>query len=104
MSAWTATALAFAITAATAVAAGAGSCGPTGPRYCAAANGQNIDLNSLPDIAQKIVGEEPAIAKKNKPLNELAPAAPYTGPIFGATSGATSGKKIPTVGYSWSLE
>ena len=99
MSAWTATALALAITAATAVAAGAGSCGPTGPRCCAA-NGQNIDLNSLPDIAQKIVGEEPAIAKKNKPLNELAPAAPYTGPIFGATSG----KKVPTVGYSWSLE
>jgi len=103
MSAWTATTLALAITAATAVAAGAGSCGPNGPRYCAD-NGKNIDLNSVPDITRKIVGEEPHAEKKNKPLNEPAPAAPYTGPIFGATSGATSGKKIPTVGYSWSLE
>jgi hypothetical protein len=103
MSAWTATTLALAITAATIVAADAGSCGPNGPRHCAD-NGQNIDLNSVPDITQKIVGEEPAIAKKNKPLNEPVPAAPYTGPIFGATSGANSGKKIPTVGYSWSLE
>jgi hypothetical protein len=103
MSAWTATTLALAITAATAVAAGAGSCGPKSVQACTD-NGKNIDLNSVPDITQKIVGEEPIVEKKNKPLNEPAPAAPYTGPIFGATSGATSGKKIPTVGYSWSLE
>ena len=103
MSAWTATTLALAITAATAVAAGAGSCGPKSVHACTD-NGKNIDLNSVPDITQKIVGEEPIVEKKNKPLNEPAPAAPYTGPIFGATSGATSGKKIPTVGYSWSLE
>ena len=99
MSAWTATALALAFTAATVVAAGAGSCGPKNSRLCAD-SGKNIDLNSVPDITQKIVGEEPAVAKKNKPLNEPAPATPYTGPIFGATLG----KKIPTVGYSWSLE
>ena len=103
MSAWTATTFALAIIAATAVAADAGSCGPKSTHNCTD-NGKNIDLNSVPEITQKIVGEEPAIAKKNKPLSEPAPAAPYTGPIFGATSGATSGKKIPTVGYSWSLE
>ena len=99
MSAWTATTLALAITTATAVAAGAGSCGPKSVHTCTD-NGKNIELNSVPDITQKIVGEEPIVGKKNKPLNEPAPAAPYNGPIFGATSG----KKIPTVGYSWSLE
>ncbi|MBV9378265.1 MAG: hypothetical protein JO320_25015 [Alphaproteobacteria bacterium] len=103
MSAWTATTLALAITAATAVAADGGPCGPKSPPSCAD-NAKNIDFNSVPDITKKIVGEEPLVEKKNKPLNEPAPAVPYTGPIFGATSGATSGKKIPTVGYSWSLE
>src|SRR5262245_28756500 len=99
MSAWTATTLALAITAATAVATGAGSCGPKSANACTD-NEKNIDLYSVPNIKQKIVGEEPIVEKKNKPLNEPAPAAPYNGPIFGATSG----KKIPTVGYSWSLE
>ena len=99
MSAWTATTLALAITAATAVAVGAGSCGPNSVHACTD-SGKNIDLNSLPDITRRIVGEEPIVEKKNKPLNQPAPAAPYTGPIFGATSG----KRIPTVGYSWSLE
>jgi hypothetical protein len=99
MSAWTATTLAFAIIAATAVAADADSCGPKSPRNCAD-NGQNIDLNSVPDITKKIVGEEPVVKSQNKPLNEPVPAAPYTGPIFGVTSG----KRTPTVGYSWSLE
>jgi len=100
MSAWTATTLALAITAATTVAADAGSCGPKSVRNCTE-SGQNIDLNSVPDITQKIVREEPAIQRKTKPLNEPVPAGPYTGPIFGAT---TSGKRVPTVGYSWSLE
>jgi hypothetical protein len=57
-------------------------------------------LNSVPDITKKIVGEEPVVKSQNKPLNEPVPAAPYTGPIFGVTSG----KRTPTVGYSWSLE
>lgn len=103
MSAWTATTLALALIAATATVADAGSCRSKSTRECAD-NRQNIDLNSVPDITQKIVGAEPVTEKRNKPLNEPAPGAPYTGPIFGATSGATSGKKIPTVGYSWSLE
>jgi hypothetical protein len=103
MSAWTAATLALAITTATAVAAGAGSCGPKSVHNCAD-NGKNIDLDSVADITQKIVGEEPVTDRKNKPLSEPAPAAPYTGPIFGATSGANAGRKLPTVGYSWSLE
>ena len=99
MSAWTATTLAFAIIAATAVAADAGSCGPKGLRNCAD-NGQNIDLNSVPDITKKIVGEESVSQKQTKPVNEPAAASPYTGP----TVGVTSGKRAATVGYSWSLE
>lgn len=99
MSAWIATTLVLAITAATVVAADAGSCGPKSLRECAN-NGQNIDLNSVPDITQKIIDEEPVIKRQAKPLNEPAPSAPYTGPIFGVTSG----KRAPTVGYSWSLQ
>jgi hypothetical protein len=98
MSAWIATTLVLAITAATVVAADAGSCGPKSSHR--ANDGQNIDLNSVPDITQKIINEEPVIKRQTKPLNEPVPAAPYTGPIFGVTSG----KRAPTVGYSWSLE
>lgn len=99
MSVWTVTILALAIAAATAFAVDAGPCGPKNLRHCAD-NGQNIDLNSVPDITKKIVGEEPVVKSQNKPLNEPAPTGPYTGPIFGVTSG----KRTPTVGYSWSLE
>ena len=99
MSAWTATTLALAFTAATVAAAGAGSCGPKSSRLCAD-SGKNIDLNSVPDITRKIVGEEPISPKQNKRVNEPLAAPPYTGP----TIGVTSGKRAPTVGYSWSLE
>jgi hypothetical protein len=99
MSAWTAATLVLAMTAATVVAAEAGPCGPKSLRHCAN-TGQNLDLNSIPDITQKIIGEEPVIKGKVKLLNEPAPSLPYTGPIFGVTSG----KRAPTVGYSWSLE
>jgi hypothetical protein len=99
MSVWITTTLVVAFTAATVVVANAGSCGPKSARDCAN-NGQNIDLHSVPDITQKIIDEEPAIKRPTKPLNEPVPAAPYTGPIFGLTSG----KRAPTVGYSWSLE
>jgi|SRR5271166_2022064 len=100
MSAWIATALVLAITAVTAAAtADAGSCGPKN-RYHCGNNENNIDLNSVPDITKKIVGEEPVSQRQNKPANEPVSASPYTGPIVGVTSG----KPTPTVGYSWSLE
>ena len=62
--------------------------------------GSPVNLNSVPDIASKIVGEEPISAKPDKPAFVPAAPAPYTGPIVGVTSG----KPAPTVGYSWSLE
>lgn len=62
--------------------------------------GSPVNLNSVPDIASKIVGEEPIGAKQAKPAAEPTAPASYSGPIFGVTSG----KRAPTLGYSWSLE
>jgi hypothetical protein len=62
--------------------------------------GSPVNLNSVPDIASKIVSQEPISAKQNKSATEPTAPAPYTGPVIGVTSG----KRAPTVGYSWSLE
>ena len=100
MSVWIATTLFVAVTTVTAAAtADAGSCGPKNPHPCAD-SGQSIDLSSVPDITKKIVGEESVIQSRSKPVNEPAAASPYSGPIIGVTTG----KRAPTVGYSWSLE
>jgi hypothetical protein len=102
MSVRIATTLVLAIAAVTAAAtADAGSCGPKYPYPCTNnTGGQSIDLNSVSDITNKIVGEEPVIQGHQKPVINPAAAAPYNGPIVGITSG----KRAPTVGYSWSLE
>ena len=102
MSVRIATTLVLTIAAVTAAAkADAGSCGSKYPYHCTNnTGGQSIDLNSVPDITNKIVREEPATQNPQKPVNDPAAAAPYTGPIVGITSG----KRAPTVGYSWSLE
>jgi hypothetical protein len=62
--------------------------------------GSPVNLNSVPDIASKIVSEEPISAKPDKAAADPTAPAPYTGPIVGVTSG----KPAPTVGYSWSLQ
>ena len=38
--------------------------------------GSPVNLNSVPDIASKIVGEEPISAKQAKPANEPTAPAP----------------------------
>ena len=63
--------------------------------------GSAVNLNSVPDIASKIVNEEPISAKQGKSATEPTAPAPYSGPIVGVTN---SGKRAPTVGYSWSLQ
>jgi hypothetical protein len=101
MRAWTATALGA---AAFIVGTGANAgprCFPAGSHPCLEA-GKAIDFNGVPDIARQIAGKEPVSQIHKNPLAEPVPAAPYTGPIFGATT--TSGKSTPTVGYSWSLQ
>ena len=97
-----ATTLVLAIAAVMAAATvDAGSCGPKYPYPCTNNTGrQSIDLNSISDITNKIVREEPATQTPQKPVNNPAVGLPYTGPIVGITSG----KPAPTVGYSWSLQ
>jgi hypothetical protein len=99
MSAWITTTLAFAITAVMAGMPADAGCVPRGSGHCID-TGSAVDLNSVSDIASKIVNEEPSGKKQNGPVIEPAAPTPYTGPIVGAAPG----KRTPTVGYSWSLE
>ena len=68
--------------------------------YRCADTSSPVNLNSVPDIASKIIAEEPISAQQGKSATEPTVPAPYTGPIVGVTSG----KPAPKVGYSWSLE
>ena len=99
MSARIAAILAIAV-AATLPGVGAKAACAVGSSHRCVDTGSPVNLNSVPDIASKIVGEEPISAKQDKPATEPTAPAPYTGPIVGVTSG----KRAPTVGYSWSLE
>jgi hypothetical protein len=99
MSAWIATTLAAALIAATAATPANADCLPRGTGHCIG-GGSAIDLNSVSDIASKIVDEEPSGKKQGVSASEPAAPTIYTGPIFGAAGG----KKTPTVGYSWSLQ
>lgn len=93
---------AFVVAVSAAIAAGsvnAGSCSARASGHCVN-TGSGIDLNSVPNITEQIVNEEPATRKQRRPSIEAPAAPPYTGPIVGVTVG----KGIPTVGYSWSLE
>jgi hypothetical protein len=100
MSSWIANAVVIAVTSVIAGTAANAECASKGSTRCADAHSA-VDLSAVPDIAKQIVGEEPiSQTRKSAPAAPTAPT-PYTGPIFGATSGA---KRTPTVGYSWSLE
>ncbi len=100
MSAWIPTTLAIAVTAVTAAtAAHGGSCVPKRSYHCVD-SGPGIDLNSVPDITNQIVSQEPIAQKRKNAAIEPTASTPYTGP----TVGATSGKRRPTVGYSWALQ
>ena len=76
-----------------------GACAVGSSRRCVD-TGSPVNLDSVPDIASKIVNEEPVGAKQGKSATEPTAPAPYTGPIVGVTSE----KPAPTVGYSWSLQ
>jgi len=100
MSARIATILAIAVAATLPGAAAKGACAVGSSHRCVD-TGSPVNLNSVPEIASKIVSEEPISAKQAKPATEPTAPATYTGPIVGVTN---SGKRAPTVGYSWSLE
>ena len=99
MSAWIATALVIAIPVLMAGTGANAGCAPRGSHHCVD-TGSGLDLNSVPDIASQIVGQEARGKKQDRPVATPAAPAPYTGPIVGITP--RSGH--PTVGYSWSLE
>jgi len=101
MSAWIATALAVVATAMSAITAvSAGSCGPGSTHNCFNIP-TTIDFSSVPEISKQIVSEEKPGQKQKQPTGEPPAAAPYTGPIFGASPRPG---RTPVVGYSWSLE
>ena len=99
MSARIAAVLAMAV-AATLPGVGAKGACAVGSSHRCVDTGSPVNLNSVPDIASKIVNEEPISAKQGKSATEPTTPVPYTGPIVGVTSG----KPAPKVGYSWSLE
>ena len=60
-----------------------------------------INFSAVPEISKQIVSQEkPQQLPKNPAKTEPA-AAPYTGPIIGASP---LRGRIPTVGFSWSLD
>ena len=101
MSAWIATALAVAITAVSPITGvNAGPCAPGNTHNCFNIP-PTINFSSVPEISKQIVGQEkPEQPQKNPATTEPA-TAPYTGPIMG-TSPLRS--RVPTVGFSWSLD
>ena len=61
-----------------------------------------INFNSVPEISNKIVGEEKIQQKPLKnPAQDPAISTPYTGPMIGTNPRPG---RTPTVGYYWSLE
>jgi hypothetical protein len=100
MGTWIATTLAVAMMAVAFGAAANAGCAPRGSHRCVD-SGAGVDFNSVSDIANRIVREEPATQTPEKPAIARTTSTPYTGPTVGAIPSA---KRTPTIGYSWSLE
>ena len=60
-----------------------------------------INFSSVPEISNEIVSQEKLQQLQKNPAKTEPAAAPYTGPIIGASP---LRGKIPTVGFSWSLD
>ena len=92
----------FAVVLASVVAAmTTAQAGPCAPKRSSPCDGTSagVDLNSVSDIADRIVGQEPT-GRKSEPAGPgAADPAPYTGPLIGVAPGT----RAPTIGYSWSL-
>src|SRR5262249_35137496 len=101
MKPWLPSVFAFGVAAGLAVtAAEAGPCAHDKSRNCLDIPAK-INFNSVPEISEQIVGQE-KITQKSQKLNADPPAAaPYRGPTIGASPLRS---KVPTVGFSWSLD
>ena len=79
----------------------AGSCARDKSRNCFDVPA-TINFSSVPEISDRIAGEEKVKQAPLKNPAEGSPAStPYTGPIIGASPRPG---RTPTVGYHWSLE
>ena len=60
-----------------------------------------INFSSVPEISKQIVNQEKPQQLPKNPAKTEPGTAPYTGPIIGVSP---LRGKIPTVGFSWSLD
>jgi hypothetical protein len=60
-----------------------------------------INFSSVPEISKQIVNQEKPQQLQKNPAPTEPGAAPYTGPIIGVSP---LRGKVPTVGFSWSLD
>jgi hypothetical protein len=101
MKVWVPTALALILTAGWAsTAVDAGPCARDKSRNCFDVP-PKINFSSVPEISDHIVNQEKVTQKPQKLNNDPPAPAPYTGPIIGASPLRS---KVPTVGFSWSLD
>jgi|SRR3954454_3815504 len=60
-----------------------------------------VNFSSVPEISKQIVNQEKPQQLQKNPAKTEPEAAPYTGPIIGVSPLRS---RIPTVGFSWSLD
>jgi hypothetical protein len=60
-----------------------------------------VNFSSVPEISKQIVNQEKPQQLQKNPAQTEPGAAPYTGPFIGVSP---LRGKIPTVGFSWSLD
>ena len=94
-------ALIFALTVVwTKAAVKAEPCSRDNSRNCLALPA-TINFSSVPEISKQIVNQEKPPQLQKNPAKTEPGTAPYTGPIIGVSPLRS---KIPTVGFSWSLD
>ena len=101
MRAWVSATLIFALSVVWAAAAvRAEPCSRDNSRSCLNLPA-TVNFSSVPEISKQIVNQEKPQQLQKNPAQTEPGAAPYTGPIIGVSP---LRGKIPTVGFSWSLD
>jgi len=102
MKIWIPAALVFALSAAWgSTAADADPCTRDKSRNCFNVPA-TINFSSVPEISNQIVSQDKTQQQLQKnPAKDEPVAAPYTGPIIGVSPLRS---RVPTVGFSWSLD
>jgi hypothetical protein len=74
--------------------AASGACLPTKQHGC-------VDLSTIPNIAQEVVGAEKLPTPTEKAPPPVAPARTYDGPMIGLSNAA---RRAPEISYHWSID